>query len=108
MWRALFFIVFTGCATSDLGAPCDLAPPDDGLRANQAALRFGAMECESGTCVATPGHGGACTVPCLDDTTCQRAGMTCQPLVLTPEVLAALEAQGAWLGTRQSSFCAPR
>lgn len=101
-------IPLVGCAVSDLGTPCDLAPPGGGLRVNQAALRFGAMECESGTCVATPGHDGACTVPCLDDGPCAPAGMSCQALVLTPEVLAALEAQGAWLGTRHSSFCAPR
>jgi hypothetical protein len=105
MWRAFLFLPLLGCAVSDLGVPCDLSPPGDGLRANQVAVRFGAMECESGTCVATPGEAGACTLPCLDDSSCASAGMVCRPLVLTPEVLAALETQGTWLGTRQSSFC---
>lgn len=105
MWRLLCLFPLVGCAVSDLGAPC-VAGDATTLRANQTLVRFGAMECESGTCVATAAAAGACTVPCLDDGPCAPAGMTCQPLVLTPEVLAALEAQGAWLGTRHSSFCA--
>lgn len=106
MWRWLCLLLpLSGCAVSDLGFPCEAGSASP-LRANQTLVRFGAMECESGTCVATPGGAGACTVPCLDDRPCAPAGMTCQPLVLTPEVLAALEAQGAWLGTRHSSFCA--
>ncbi len=98
-----------GCSTSDLGLPCRATGPGDGgasLRANQALVRFGAMACESAVCVATADEAGLCSAPCLDDTSCAPAGLTCQALVLTEETLAALEADGAWLGTRQPRFCA--
>ena len=86
-----------GCARTDLGAPCHL---QDALGAEVKAqpgreyLYLGSSECESFTCLATPGSsGGYCSQACSGPGASCPSGLTCSQLSLNDAYLTVMRAR---------------
>ena len=92
---ALAFLFAGACARTDLGAPCHLQDAKGAELRPQPGreyLYLGSSECESFTCLATPGsQAGYCSQPCSGSGASCPAGLTCTQLNLDQSYLDAMK-----------------
>ena len=93
----LLLTLLGACARTDLGSPCHLqdargaeVKPQPG----REYLYLGSSECESFTCLATPGSGGAyCSQACAGAGASCPSGLSCGQLSLNDSYLAVMKAR---------------
>lgn len=88
-------LTFLGaCARTDLGSPCHLQDAKGAEVKPQPGreyLYLGSSECESFTCLATPGAGGGyCSQSCSGPGGSCPSGLTCAQLSLNDTYLAVM------------------
>ena len=90
-------IVAGGCARTDLGSPCHLQDAKGAEVKPQPGreyLYLGSSECESFSCLATPGSGGAyCSQACSGVGASCPSGLSCAQLSLNDAYLAVMKAR---------------
>jgi hypothetical protein len=88
-------LLATGCARSDLGAPCHLQDQNGAEvhpQPGREYLYLGSSECESFACLATPQSGTAyCSQPCSGPGASCPSGLGCEVLNLDPAYLATMK-----------------
>ena len=93
---AVLLILSAGCARTDLGAPCHLQDASGAElhpRPGREYLYLGSSECESFSCLATPGAtSGYCSQPCAGTSASCPSGMTCSALALDSSYLGYMRA----------------
>ena len=85
------------CARTDLGSPCHLQDANGAEvkpLPGREYLYLGSSECESFTCLATPGSGGAyCSQACSGAGASCPSGLSCSGLTLNDTYLAVMKAR---------------
>ena len=92
----LLLLVAAACARTDLGAPCHLQDANGAElhpRPGREYLYLGSSECESFSCLATPGAtAGYCSQPCGGPGSSCPSGMSCAALALDSSYLDYMHA----------------
>lgn len=97
LFTLLLGVWASGCARTDLGAPCHLqdeAGKELQPQPGREYLYLGSTECNSFACLATSGSGGGyCSQACTGPGASCPSGLTCLALSLNPAYLASLQAR---------------